>query len=55
VTAGEGSAAADMAAVGALTAGCLVLVGRRGGAGRLAGAAIVAAYLVYVAAHLAAG
>jgi hypothetical protein len=37
----------------AVTVATLVLVGRRGGAGRLAGVAIVAAYLAYVVVRVA--
>lgn len=44
----------DYAWMAAVTVATLVLVGRRGGAGRLAGAAIVVAYLAYVAVRVAA-
>ncbi len=43
----------DYAWMAAVTVGTLVLVGRRGGAGRAAGAAIVAAYLTYVVVRVA--
>ena len=43
----------DYAWMAAVTVATLVLVGRRGGAGRVAGAAIVAAYLAYVVVRVA--
>jgi len=43
----------DYAWMAAVTVGTLVLVGRRGGAGRVAGAAIVGAYLAYVVVRIA--
>jgi cation:H+ antiporter len=45
--------ALDFAWMLAATLAMLVLVGRRGGAGRLAGAAIVASYIAYVAVRIA--
>jgi cation:H+ antiporter len=45
----------DLAALAGLTLGCLVLIGHRDGAGRAAGVAIVAAYVVYVATRLTFG
>jgi cation:H+ antiporter len=46
---------ADVAAVVALTVACLVMIGRREGAGRPAGCAIVAGYLLYIGSRLALG
>ena len=51
--AGANGLGADYAWMAAVTVGTLVLVGRPGGAGRLAGGAIVLAYLAYVAVRVA--
>jgi cation:H+ antiporter len=49
----SGGAGLDVGALVALTVVSLLLVGRRGGAGRLAGAGIIAGYVIWLAARLA--
>jgi len=51
----SGGAGLDVAALAALTAGTLLLVGRRAGAGRLAGAAVITGYLAWLSVRLASG
>ena len=51
---GAGGFGPDYAWMAAVTVATLVLVGRRGGAGRFAGGAIVVAYLAYVVVRVAA-
>ena len=51
--AGANGLGTDYAWMAAVTVATLVLVGRRGGAGRLAGGAIVVAYLAYVVVRVA--